>query len=675
MFYIEKPYFGAAYYPESWPAEQVEADIRQMKEAGINTVRIAEFAWSTMEAAEGSYDFTFFHHVVDCLRDAGIAVIMGTPTCTPPAWLSEKYPEILIVDASGKRMSHGARRHACPNNETYRKLCAQIVERMAAEFADDENIIGWQIDNELYHSAPSGRGCCCPVCRGKFTAYLKDKYSTIEALNDSWGLHIWSECYTHFEQIPVPDPMIWHHPSLLTEWMLFQARSYKEFSDRQAEILHGYVHVPVGTDMMPFLGLDYEDMNEKLDILQFNHYRDKDHLWEIAFWSSYLRNVKNKPFWITETAPCWGGGTVCAQLNEPNFCIANTWLPVLLGAEANLYWLWRTHWSGQELMHGSIINSWGRPMHVMGEIREIAEGFRKARGMITETAPVPAKIAMHVSHHADILFSFQPMVQGFQYLSALQNDLFRSLQYGGYRPEVISEGLPLAPYKIIISAFLPCLSRKQLDARMMAWVRDGGTWIVGPMTDIRTYEGAKYKHAPMGMLEEAAGIRAEFTLPGGGKHFSFTFDGEEHFCGSGLIYDALTASEGMHTRIRGSYTEGYLKGYAAVTETSIGDKGGRIIILGTVPEAESFRKMIGRFAAECGIAPVCEHSGNMIVQLRAGSSSENQEAVYLTAVEVENKAGTVTVPFACTDVLTMQPYEQNEEINFAPFTVMVLQKK
>lgn len=117
MFYIEKPYFGAAYYPESWPAEQVEADIRLMKEAGVHTVRIAEFAWSTMEPAEGSYNFTFFHHVVDCLREAGIAVIMGTPTCMPPAWLSEKYPEILIVDASGKRMSHGARRHACPNNE------------------------------------------------------------------------------------------------------------------------------------------------------------------------------------------------------------------------------------------------------------------------------------------------------------------------------------------------------------------------------------------------------------------------------------------------------------------------------------------------------------------------------------------------------------------------------
>ena len=139
MFYIEKPYLGAAYCPESWPAEQVEANIRLMKEAGVHTVRIAEFAWSTMEPAEDSYNFTFFYHAVDCLREAGIAVIMGTPTCTPPAWLSEKYPEILIVDASGKRMSHGARRHACPNNETYRRLCTQIVERMAAEFADDEN--------------------------------------------------------------------------------------------------------------------------------------------------------------------------------------------------------------------------------------------------------------------------------------------------------------------------------------------------------------------------------------------------------------------------------------------------------------------------------------------------------------------------------------------------------
>lgn len=239
-----------------------------------------------------------------------------------------------------------------------------FVIKMANTFKDYDNIIGWQIDNELYNSGSDGRGCCCEVCHGKFIDYLKEKYKTIDELNKSWGMYVWSINYTSWDEIPVPRNTVWHHPSFLTEWMLFQARSYKEFSDFQADILHSILPdgVYVGTDMMPFLGLDYEEMNEKLDIVQFNHYRGTSNLWDIALWADYMYNLKNKPFWITETATCWGGGVSCSQHNDINFGIANTFLPIILGAQANLYWLWRNHFAGQELMHGSVVNSWGRPL-------------------------------------------------------------------------------------------------------------------------------------------------------------------------------------------------------------------------------------------------------------------------------------------------------------------------
>ena len=160
------PYLGAAYYPEDWPAGDVDAEIALMREAGMNVMRIGEFAWSRMEPQEGTYDFGWLHNVVGKLGEAGIRTIMGTPTATPPAWLTERYPEVLFVSEQGRRHTHGGRCHFCPNSPVYRDHCARIVARLAEEFGRDRNVLGWQIDNELFpHSA---RSCCCAFCLRKF---------------------------------------------------------------------------------------------------------------------------------------------------------------------------------------------------------------------------------------------------------------------------------------------------------------------------------------------------------------------------------------------------------------------------------------------------------------------------------------------------------------------------
>lgn len=260
------PYLGAAYYPEDWPLEEIDRDIALMKEAGMNVMRVGEFAWSRMEPREGQYDFEWLHLVVDKLGEAGIAVIMCTPTCTPPAWLSEKHPEILVVNDHDIRAQHGARRHACPNSPVYREYCGKIVRRMAEEFGQNEYIIGWQIDNELY--PPHSRGCCCPACYEKFKETMKEKFGTIDALNRTWGTDLWSQTYSSFDQLPIPRSYTWHHPSLTTAWMEFQSDSYVEFTEFQSDILHRYTRHPIGTDMMPFGGLNYHKIHRNLDLVQ-----------------------------------------------------------------------------------------------------------------------------------------------------------------------------------------------------------------------------------------------------------------------------------------------------------------------------------------------------------------------------------------------------------------------
>src|SRR5262245_48457561 len=38
-------YVGADYYPEHWPEERWETDLKMMKDAGFNIVRVGEFSW------------------------------------------------------------------------------------------------------------------------------------------------------------------------------------------------------------------------------------------------------------------------------------------------------------------------------------------------------------------------------------------------------------------------------------------------------------------------------------------------------------------------------------------------------------------------------------------------------------------------------------------------------
>src|SRR5688572_1623637 len=154
--------FGVDYYPEHWPEERWPIDAALMAETGINTVRLAEFAWSRLEPTDGVFDFDWLDRSIDLLAAKGIDVILGTPTASPPPWLMMQDPDLFRVRPDGMRVTFGNRREYCPNHPTYHAYTARIVERMAAHYADHPAVIGWQIDNEY------GDRCYCPVCQSAF---------------------------------------------------------------------------------------------------------------------------------------------------------------------------------------------------------------------------------------------------------------------------------------------------------------------------------------------------------------------------------------------------------------------------------------------------------------------------------------------------------------------------
>lgn len=140
---------GTCYYPEHWDKKLWADDLDRMKKAGISVIRIAEFAWSKVEPEEGVFTYDFFDEFLDLCSEKQMKVIFGTPTATPPAWLTEKYPEVLNARKDGVLLRHGGRRHYNYNSPVYQRLCARVVEREAAHYAKHPAIVGWQIDNEI----------------------------------------------------------------------------------------------------------------------------------------------------------------------------------------------------------------------------------------------------------------------------------------------------------------------------------------------------------------------------------------------------------------------------------------------------------------------------------------------------------------------------------------------
>lgn len=262
--------FGADYYPEHWPESYWEQDARWMKECGVNTVRMGEFAWYYMEPEEGVYRFELFDRAIELLARYGIKTILGTPTAAPPKWLTRKYPEVLTADQNGRIVDDQSRRHYTYNSLQYRRFSRNIVEAMARHYQDNPHVIGWQIDNEFnceisqFYSESD---------RLAFREWLKKKYVRIDSLNERWGNRFWSQWYSAWEEIDLPFPTpAEHNPALMLDYKRFISSSVIDFQRNQVEIIRRYRPEDFITHNGIFKNIDYFQFCKDLDIIAYDNY-------------------------------------------------------------------------------------------------------------------------------------------------------------------------------------------------------------------------------------------------------------------------------------------------------------------------------------------------------------------------------------------------------------------
>lgn len=419
-------HFGVDYYPEHWPRARWETDARLMKEMGVQVVRMAEFSWFKMEPSEGEFHFEWLEEAVALLDSYGIKSILGTPTAAPPAWMIEKNPEIQPIDRQGRRRHFGGRHHDCQSNLVYRAHIRRFVTAFAKRFADNPGVIGWQIDNELGNS--HGDLCMCDSCKRQFQKWLCEKYGTIEVLNDAWGTAFWSQGYNSFDQIGTPlITTVGENPSAMLDWKCFCSDLIVDFADWQVQIIRENCpnHFITHNFMCFDNKVDYYDLAGLMDfvsndIYPAGHWQKQPHQPdnELAACHDVIRGYKKKPFWMMEQQSGMAGWEIMGRALEPGQMAAWAMQSVAHGADAVVFFRWRTCAMGTEQYWHGILGHSGNPGRTYHEAKRLTETFTKYMEDFEGSMPCPEVAIVH-SFRQNYALDIQPNHPQLQYVEQL----------------------------------------------------------------------------------------------------------------------------------------------------------------------------------------------------------------------------------------------------------------
>ena len=427
---IISPKLGVCYYPEHWPEAQWADDARQMAEMGLSWVRIGEFAWSRIEAQPDILTWDWLDRAINVLGAAGLNVVLGTPTATPPRWMIDKYPDMLAVGADGAARKFGSRRHYCFSHLGYRDECARMAGLMGVRYGQNPFVKAWQIDNEYgCHETILSYGSSAEMA---FRVWLETKYQNIGALNTAWGNVFWSMEYNSFAQIQLPNQTVTEpNPAHVMDYRRFASDEVVVFNKIQVDILkthtdapliHNYMgritefdHFGVGADLEIASWDSYplgflEDRSDQGEDFKHAFMRQGDPDFQ-AFHHDLYRAVGRGHWWVMEQQP---GPVNWAPYNPkplPGMVRLWTWEAIAHGAEVVSYFRWRQAHFAQEQMHSGLQRPDGAPADAAAEILKVAQEIAGLGGVETRAADV----ALVFDYASAWAWDTQPQSRDFDY--------------------------------------------------------------------------------------------------------------------------------------------------------------------------------------------------------------------------------------------------------------------
>ncbi|WP_034458046.1 beta-galactosidase [Buttiauxella noackiae] len=668
---------GADYNPEQWENYPgiIDKDISMMKQAKCNVMSVGIFSWAKLEPHEGLYDFAWLDEIVEKLYAAGIHVFMATPSGARPAWMSQKYPQVLRVGRDRVPALHGGRHNHCMTSPVYRKKVQQINQQLAERYAHHPAVIGWHISNEY------GGECHCDRCQQKFRLWLQDRYQTLEKLNEAWWSTFWSHTYTDWSQIesPAPQGEVSIH-GLNLDWRRFNTAQVTEFCIEEAKPLKAAnPELPTTTNFMEyFYDYDYWKLAQAIDFISWDSYpmwhREEDETQLACYTAMYhdlMRTLKQgKPFVLMESTPSATNWQPTSKLKKPGMHILSSLQAVAHGADSVQYFQWRKSRGSVEKFHGAIVDHVGHIDTRVG--REVSELGR----ILEQMAPVTGS---RVESQVAIIFDWEsrwamddaqgPRNCGMEYEKTVV-DHYRPFWEQGIAVDVINADCDLSGYKLVIAPML-YMVREGFAEKATRFVEQGGQFVATYWSGVVNETDLCHLGGFPGPLRPLLGIWAE--------EIDCLADGESNIVqglsgnNAGLQgpYQVRHLCELIHSegaQVLAHYRDDFYAGYPAVTVNHVGK--GKAWYVASRNDAAFQRDFFNNIVNELNLprALDCTFPQGVTAHRRTDGESEFIVVQNYSALEQS-----VTLPAEFLDMVGKQTVQGN--LILAPWGSRVLNRR
>lgn len=619
-------HYGVQYYPEHWPEERWAVDAEMMERAGINVVRMGEFAWSYFEPSEGSLSFEKYDKAIALLHKHGIKTILCTCSRTVPPWVLKKYPGILNADKSGRPHTPGSRYLVGHLHPDFVRESQRIDGAMIDHFAGNPAIEAWQIDNEI----GSHNDCYCDDCVIRFQGYLKEKYGSLDALNRAWGEHFWSDFYTDWSDVPRPSDQ----PQLNLEYRRFMSKTNCDFNrwrtDRIRKVDPGK-WITTNFQSIHAQHTDYRDMGRDIDVNGMNHYPRRSP--ELIL--DYYRQG-NKPLIVLEQF------TRLLDVDAGDgWMRLYAWMAIAHGCCGINFFRWRGCRWGQEQFADGLIPHSGKENRLYRELAKMGAELKEIGERIDATQP-EAQAAVTFGYDSRWATAY---IQSRAKQVRCINEAIR-VHDAMIRQNVGTDGIDpredLSKYKLLLAPQLMLID-EEAGVNLRKWVEKGGILCLTAHSGVVDEWGKSFDTPRPGPLAEAAGIEVsdmalldkEFTLA------------SETIAGLNGAKSTVLADEIQLTTATAlaTFDSGWRKGLPAVTVNSWGK--GKVYYLATVLEADGMDALTARLCEAAGIAPLMKTPAGVKAYERRGDS---ERLIFI--LNYNEDAQTVDLPCPGKDAFT-----------------------
>ncbi|WP_350275174.1 beta-galactosidase [Kribbella sp. HUAS MG21] len=575
-------WYGGDYNPEQWDPVVWKDDVELMRRAGVNLVTVGVFSWSSLEPSPGEYRFGWLDRVLDLLHGGGISVDLATPTASPPPWFSRLHPEALPVTADGLRLTHGSRDTYCACAPAYRTAARGIARQLAEQYHDHPALAMWHVHNEY------GTTCYCDLAAARFRDWLRERYGSLDRLNEAWTTAFWSQGYADWADVEPPRKTQYLvNPTHCLDYRRFWSDELlAAFREQKAEI-NAVSELPVTTNFVfgGWVPVNHAQWAAEVDVVAIDHYPDQAGIGaeeQTAFGADLARGwAGGKPWLLMEHAAGSLNDGRRWHTKEPGRMARHSLSHVARGSRGALFFQWRASRGGAEMYHSAMVPHAGPDSRRFTEIEELGSVLPRLAEVAESNVVAEVAVLWDVECWWAMQGTHLPS-SSLDYLAAVRS-AHRHFWRAGLTADFAAPDADLSSYRLVVVPSLYLIS-DEAAANLRAYVEAGGQLVVGYFSGIVDPDLRVRLGGYPGAFTELLGVRVEEFHP-------LPEDGTVALAsgGHGRLW-----SEHVHAisaEVVDRYADGVLDGLPAITRHEVG--AGTAWYVSTEVDDETAARLLG----------------------------------------------------------------------------------